>query len=53
MDDKLQDYKIIVEVFKGYLDTSLTAHTSYYAFTGLSQHITWLIVKSGLTLSIL
>lgn len=34
MDENLQNYKIIVEVFKGYLDTALTVHTSYYAFTG-------------------
>jgi hypothetical protein len=34
MDDGLQDYKVIVEIFKGYLDTALTVHTSFYAFTG-------------------
>ncbi|MDX6613628.1 MAG: hypothetical protein QOD75_2814 [Blastocatellia bacterium] len=34
MDDNLQNYKIIVEIFKGYLDTALTVHTSYYALTG-------------------
>ncbi len=32
--DALQNYKILVEIFKGYLDTALTVHTSYYAFTG-------------------
>ncbi len=34
MDENLQNYKIIVEIFKGYLDTALTVHTSYYALTG-------------------
>lgn len=33
-DAGLQNYKILVEIFKGYLDTALTVHTSYYAFTG-------------------
>jgi len=31
---RLQNYKTIVEIFKGYLDTALTVHTSYYALTG-------------------
>lgn len=35
MDENFQNYKIIVEIFKGYLDTALTVHTSYYAFTGV------------------
>jgi hypothetical protein len=34
MDESLQNYQILVEIFKGYLDTALTVHTSYYAFTG-------------------
>lgn len=34
MDVTLQNYKLLVEVFKGYLDTAVTVHTSYYAFTG-------------------
>lgn len=34
MDETLQNYKIIVDIFKGYLDTAVTVHTSYYAFTG-------------------
>lgn len=34
MDNNLQNYKVIVEIFKGYLDTALTVHTSYYALTG-------------------
>lgn len=34
MDENLENYKIIVEIFKGYLDTALTVHTSYYALTG-------------------
>ena len=34
MDKDLQNYKVIVEIFKGYLDTALTIHTSYYALTG-------------------
>jgi hypothetical protein len=32
--DHLQDYKLIVEIFKGYLDTALTVHSFYYALTG-------------------
>lgn len=32
--DHLRDYKVIVEIFRGYLDTALTVHTFYYALTG-------------------
>lgn len=34
MDETLQNYKTLVDIFKGYLDTVLTVHTTYYAFTG-------------------
>jgi hypothetical protein len=34
VDKDLLNYKLLVDVFKGYLDTALTIHTSYYAFTG-------------------
>src|SRR5437588_4530559 len=34
MNPDINNYKIIVEVFKGYLDTALTANIWFYALTG-------------------
>ena len=34
MADNLADYKIFVDIFKGYLDTALSAHIWFYAITG-------------------
>jgi len=34
MDANLENYKLLVEIFKGYLDTALSVHTTYYALTG-------------------
>jgi hypothetical protein len=39
MGENFQNYKIIVEIFKGYLDTALTVHTSITRFTGASRGI--------------
>jgi hypothetical protein len=32
--ENLRRYKILVDIFKGYLDTAVRVHTSYYALTG-------------------
>jgi hypothetical protein len=34
MNTKAEKYKILVDVFKGYLDTALTGNIWFYAFTG-------------------
>jgi hypothetical protein len=34
MASDLEDYKTCVDIFKGYLDTALTAHIWFYAITG-------------------
>lgn len=34
MDTKLESYKTFVDIFKGYLDTALTANIGFYSITG-------------------
>jgi hypothetical protein len=34
MNPNMESYKIFVDIFKGYLDTALTANIWFYAFTG-------------------